>query len=42
MAGSMLRPSGSRLTDQEAADRDRGQDYDRNQVDKCRLAQTVV
>ena len=42
MAGSMHRPSGSHLTSQEAADCDRGQDRDRNRIDKCGLVQAVV
>ena len=42
MAGPMLRPSRSRLTGQEAADCDGGQDCDGNQIDTCGLAQTVV
>ena len=42
MAGTVLRVSGSRLTGQEAGNCDRGQDCDRNRIDKCGLAQTVV
>jgi hypothetical protein len=42
MAGSTPHPSGSHLTGQEAADRDRGQDRDRNRIDKCGLVQAVV
>jgi hypothetical protein len=42
MAGSVLRPSDSRLTGQEAADCNRRQDGDRNRIDKCGRAQAVV